>query len=103
MSRVVADACFQTLADPVADPVPVCIPGRRRGGSGGGTPATTPATAGATAAPAARVGAPKLLLAHKWERARHNPVGWWISEKLDGVRALWDGSKRCGGGWVRVH
>ena len=21
----------------------------------------------------------------------NNPVGWWISEKLDGVRAYWNG------------
>lgn len=35
---------------------------------------------------------PPLLLAHKWE----NDVdlsGWWLSEKLDGVRAYWDGSQ----------
>lgn len=35
---------------------------------------------------------PPLLLAHKWE----NDValaGWWMSEKLDGVRAYWDGTK----------
>lgn len=33
--------------------------------------------------------APALLLAHKWE---DTPVdGWWMSEKLDGVRAYWDG------------
>ena len=35
---------------------------------------------------------PPLLLAHKWE----NDVDlsdWWMSEKLDGVRAYWDGSK----------
>lgn len=35
---------------------------------------------------------PPLLLAHKWE----NDVDlsdWWMSEKLDGVRAYWDGAK----------
>src|SRR5580704_12767831 len=34
--------------------------------------------------------APPLLLAHAWA----NDVdlsGWWMSEKLDGVRAYWDG------------
>jgi len=30
------------------------------------------------------------LLAHKWE-VDHDPTGWWMSEKLDGVRAYWDG------------
>jgi hypothetical protein len=29
--------------------------------------------------------APGLLLAHKWEESQ-DPAGWWISEKLDGVR-----------------
>ncbi|XP_005100834.1 uncharacterized protein LOC101848532 [Aplysia californica] len=33
-----------------------------------------------------------VLLAHKYED-KTNPVGWWISEKLDGVRAFWNG--RC--------
>ncbi len=35
---------------------------------------------------------PPLLLAHRWE----NDVDlsdWWMSEKLDGVRAYWDGSR----------
>jgi DNA ligase-1 len=34
--------------------------------------------------------APPVLLAHKWE-IEHDPTGWWMSEKLDGVRAYWDG------------
>ena len=34
--------------------------------------------------------APPVLLAHKWEDG-HDPTGWWMSEKLDGVRAYWDG------------
>jgi DNA ligase-1 len=34
--------------------------------------------------------APPVLLAHKWE-TDHDPKGWWMSEKLDGVRAYWDG------------
>ncbi|GMF38136.1 unnamed protein product [Phytophthora lilii] len=38
--------------------------------------------------------APKVLLAKKWERKKDDPVGWWISEKLDGVRAFWDSSKK---------
>ena len=36
--------------------------------------------------------APALLLAHKWE-VDQDPRGWWMSEKLDGVRALWDGER----------
>ncbi len=33
---------------------------------------------------------PNLLLAQKWE-THVDPTGWWMSEKLDGVRAYWDG------------
>lgn len=35
------------------------------------------------------VGAPKLLLAKEWKG--QDITGWWLSEKLDGVRAYWDG------------
>jgi DNA ligase 1 len=35
--------------------------------------------------------APPLLLAHRWED--QDPTGWWLSEKLDGVRAYWDGKQ----------
>ncbi|MFN7975657.1 MAG: DNA ligase [Acidobacteriota bacterium] len=33
---------------------------------------------------------PPLLLAQSWDRAA-DLTGWWMSEKLDGVRAYWDG------------
>lgn len=32
-----------------------------------------------------------VLLAKKWDGA--DPTGWWMSEKLDGIRAYWTGSK----------
>jgi len=32
-----------------------------------------------------------VLLAQSWDPIKHNPTGWWISEKLDGLRAFWDG------------
>ncbi len=35
---------------------------------------------------------PPILLAHKWENDV-DLTGWWISEKLDGVRAYWDGER----------
>lgn len=35
---------------------------------------------------------PPLLLAHRWENDR-DLTGWWMSEKLDGVRAYWDGKQ----------
>lgn len=34
--------------------------------------------------------APALLLAESWDGVS-DPTGWWLSEKLDGVRAYWDG------------
>jgi DNA ligase-1 len=36
--------------------------------------------------------APPLLLAHAWDNEQ-DPTGWWMSEKLDGVRAYWDGKQ----------
>ncbi|HEV3255317.1 MAG TPA: DNA ligase [Gemmataceae bacterium] len=38
------------------------------------------------------VQAPPLLLAEPWDGAS-SVTGWWLSEKLDGVRAYWDGSR----------
>jgi DNA ligase-1 len=37
-------------------------------------------------------GPPPLLLAHTWELG-DEPTGWWMSEKLDGVRAYWNGQR----------
>jgi len=36
--------------------------------------------------------AQNVMLAHKWED-KVDPTGWWMSEKLDGVRCYWSGSK----------
>jgi DNA ligase 1 len=33
---------------------------------------------------------PPLLLAERWDNSQ-DLAGWWMSEKLDGVRAYWDG------------
>ncbi|MGE3407557.1 MAG: DNA ligase [Pirellulales bacterium] len=35
---------------------------------------------------------PELLLAHSWDGVA-DLTGWWLSEKLDGVRAWWDGKQ----------
>ena len=32
-----------------------------------------------------------LMLAHVWKPGKTSPAGWFVSEKLDGVRAYWDG------------
>ncbi len=41
---------------------------------------------------ASKTSSPKLLLAQKWE-PHVDPTGWWMSEKLDGVRAFWTGEQ----------
>jgi DNA ligase-1 len=51
---------------------------------------SAPKTAGAPGG--AGDGVPPLLLAHKWE-LDVDLTGWWMSEKLDGVRAYWDGTQ----------
>ena len=56
-------------------------------------PATNPSAnpaAKPAANPAANSAAPALLLAREWP-ADADPAGYLVSEKLDGVRALWDG------------
>jgi len=34
----------------------------------------------------------QVMLAEKYVADKMGPTGWWISEKLDGVRAYWDGT-----------
>ncbi|WP_084610270.1 DNA ligase [Sedimenticola selenatireducens] len=36
--------------------------------------------------------APKLMLATVWHPG-DDPTGWWLSEKYDGVRGYWDGTR----------
>jgi DNA ligase-1 len=60
----------------------------RLGQTGTATPATQPA------AEAQEATAPKLLLAESWDNER-DLTGWFMSEKLDGVRALWTGERLC--------
>ncbi|MGZ3449370.1 MAG: DNA ligase [Polyangiales bacterium] len=55
------------------------------------------ARVGAAVAPAKKASSegdegPPLLLAHSWEQDS-DLTGWWMSEKLDGVRAYWDGKQ----------
>jgi DNA ligase len=50
--------------------------------------AASPATPAKKSGP--KSGAPPLLLAESWNSAA-DLTGWWMSEKLDGVRAYWDG------------
>lgn len=55
-------------------------------------PAPTAAPAAKTTAAKAPVTPPPILLAHSWE-GDVDLRGWWMSEKLDGVRAYWDGKQ----------
>jgi DNA ligase-1 len=41
----------------------------------------------------AKLHGPKLLLAKNFSDMSVDPTGWWASEKLDGVRAYWDGKR----------
>jgi DNA ligase 1 len=43
-------------------------------------------------ASAEKAAGPPLLLAHRWENEA-DLTDWWMSEKLDGVRAYWDGKR----------
>jgi DNA ligase-1 len=55
--------------------------------------AGAPAAAKASGGAAAKEGAPPVLLALSYADLAPpiDPAGWWMSEKLDGVRAWWDG------------
>jgi len=61
-----------------------------RTGATGGT--TAPARAAKSPSAADDAKAPPLLLAQSWENDV-DLTGWWMSEKLDGVRAYWDGKQ----------
>ncbi len=50
---------------------------------------TRPASSGAEGDEAA---GPPVLLAQSWDNVT-DLAGWWLSEKLDGVRAYWDGKQ----------
>jgi DNA ligase-1 len=56
--------------------------------SKGSAPAAAPAKASAKAK--ADQEGPPILLANPWDNDQ-DLTGWWMSEKLDGVRAYWDG------------
>jgi DNA ligase-1 len=51
-----------------------------------------PAPRASSASASGDASAPPVLLAHKWE-TDVDLTGWWLSEKLDGVRAYWDGTR----------
>lgn len=66
-------------------------------GSGAGS---NSASGGSTSGNGEEKIVPELLLAKKFElEGKKSPENWWISEKLDGVRAFWDGK---GAIWSRL-
>jgi DNA ligase-1 len=69
------------------------IAGAASHAAAGSTPrATNRVSSTRSASPASAGKAPPLLLAHAWENDT-DLTGWWMSEKLDGVRAYWDGTR----------
>ena len=57
--------------------------------TGASVPAPVPAPK--PVAPVAKPQEMGVMLAHPWDG--QDPSGWWMSEKLDGVRAYWTGAK----------
>lgn len=66
------------------------VPSRAAATRTGGTSSSSSSGGGGGSAAVKKDTAPPILLAHKWE-TDHDPTGWWMSEKLDGIRAYWDG------------
>jgi len=60
------------------------------GGSAAPVPRKKTAAAAAPGAAPDDDEGPPLLLAERWDSVQ-DMTGWWMSEKLDGVRAYWDG------------
>ena len=60
-----------------------------------------PARAAPRSQPRSRAG-PPLLLAESWD-GDADLTGWWMSEKLDGVRAYWDGKQFLSRQGNRLH
>eukprot|EP00743_Colponemidia_sp_Colp-15_P003388 GILK01003662.1.p1 GENE.GILK01003662.1~~GILK01003662.1.p1 ORF type:complete len:310 (+),score=38.56 GILK01003662.1:72-1001(+) len=61
-----------------------------------------PAVATKNQEASSRVLAQSVLLAHVWSPTM-DPRGWWMSEKLDGVRAFWTGSELLTRQGNRIH
>lgn len=66
----------------------------KTGLTNGSTPAT-PSQVTLTQTTAVAPGTPKeppVLLAHSWDTVQ-DLIGWWMSEKFDGVRCWWEGDR----------
>jgi DNA ligase-1 len=76
-AKSASTAKSEAPVDSVAAPAPTAVKPGKSTKSGAGKGEATP---------------PPVLLAHVWENDV-DLVGWWMSEKLDGVRAYWDGRR----------
>jgi DNA ligase-1 len=65
---------------------------RLAGSTSAATVATTDSAVGSEPDDAESAAGPPLLLANTWTNDV-DLAGWWMSEKLDGVRAYWDGKQ----------
>ena len=45
----------------------------------------------------------KVLKGHRYDPSKHNITGWWVSEKLDGMRAYWNGDRLVTGGGKPIN
>lgn len=83
LRKLRGDAAETERVGSAAPPARAPKPASASGGS------ATPAKAGA------KDTAPPVLLAHSFAEMQPavDPSGWWMSEKLDGVRAWWDGTQ----------
>jgi DNA ligase 1 len=62
------------------------------GAARGASAARVASSSGASSGTTASGTAPPVLLAHAWDNVT-DVTRWWMSEKLDGVRAYWDGER----------
>tara|TARA_R110000868_G_scaffold39869_4_gene138426 strand:- start:6107 stop:6865 length:759 start_codon:yes stop_codon:yes gene_type:complete len=44
-----------------------------------------------------------VTLAHTWDETKTDPTGWWMSEKLDGMRAVWTGKELLSRNGKTIH
>lgn len=70
-------------------------PAAPKAGKASSKASTAASTSAGAADPAVAGKAPPVLLAHSFTEMSPavDPSGWWLSEKLDGVRAWWDGKQ----------
>lgn len=97
VTEVFMEQCIEETAAVDHDPYLLVQPGSTNAAAmaGRAAKAKTKGSTKPVGTPAEAQDASSVLLAHKYEPDKKNaidPTGWWMSEKLDGVRAYWSGS-----------